>query len=161
MLVVSPSARIYQPTVILEENHEIRIGDRCSIGQLCFIAPRKLVMEEGVEICPQVTVSGGGEVYMDKYSSICFGARIIPATWKRGGGYWNDNAPAEKKGGIVRGQIFIEEGAYIGSNAVICVSEKHPVIRVGSFAVVGAFSYVGKDVPDHSFVHPEGVVINP
>jgi acetyltransferase-like isoleucine patch superfamily enzyme len=45
------------------------------------------------------------------------------------------------------GDVFIEEGAYIGVNAIIL-----PSIRVGYCAVVGAGAVVTKDVPPYAIV---------
>lgn len=150
------SAKIYEPTTILSVNREIVIDERCVIGQHCFIAPRKLVMEDKAEICPQVTISGGGDVHLGKASTICFGARLIPATFSIKGVYMNDPIRREfpDKTKIIRGSITLKEGSYIGSNAVICVSEKNPHITIGRFAVVGALSYIDHDVADEIVVHP-------
>ena len=65
---IDKSAKIWQPTTLLETNRQITIGAKCRIGQHCFIAPRKLVMEEGAEISPTVVLGGGGDIYMCRYS---------------------------------------------------------------------------------------------
>lgn len=45
------------------------------------------------------------------------------------------------------GDVFIEEGAYIGINAIIL-----PSVRVGYCAIVGAGAVVTKDVPPYAIV---------
>jgi len=150
---VGTGTRIYDPVVILKENHEIEIGKNCSIGQFTFIGARKLVMKEGAEICPHVVLAGGGDITLGEYSTLCFGAKLIPATETTEGKYMNDICEPDLRK-IIRGSIMLGEGAYVGSNAVICVSKKCPNIRIGNYAVVGALSYLDHSIADHTVVHP-------
>jgi acetyltransferase-like isoleucine patch superfamily enzyme len=67
-------------------------------------------------------------------------------------------APVEDRH-IVRGKVILEEGAYIGANAVICVTEKNPVITIGQFSVVGSLSYIDKPIPPGVIVHPRQILV--
>lgn len=154
---VGRGTRIYEPvTILADSKHNVEIGENCSIGQYCFIAARNFRMEDEAELCPQVTVSGGGDVSIGPHATVTFGVRLIPATFTTEGEYLNDNVYARepKLCEIVRGHIIIGPGAYIGSNAVICVSKRYPVIVIGAHAVIGALSYIDKDVPPN-IVHPK------
>jgi len=105
---IGKGTMIYKPVVMLDDkNHEIIIGEKCSIGQFSVIAPRKLVMMEGAEICPTVVLAGGGEITLGKYSTICFGVKLIPATYTTKGQYMNDNIP--EKSEMIRGVLQLEK----------------------------------------------------
>jgi len=151
---VGLGTRIYEPVVILKVGHELIIGKNCSIGQFSFIAARKLVMEDGAEICPHAILGGGGDITLGKYSTVNFGAKLIPATFSTEGRYMNDNIP--KKSRIIRGSITLGQGAYIGSGAVVCVSKKCLHIKIGNYAVVGALTYLDHSVPANTIIHPKG-----
>jgi len=151
MKQIAKSAKIWEPVAIVEAGHEIIIGEKCRIGQFVFIGCKKLVMEEGAEIGPLAVLGGGGNIHLGKYSTVNYGAKLIPGTFTTLGEYMNDAIP-EKSHRIV-GSIVIGEGAYIGSNAVICVSRNKPNIIIGQFACVGALSYIDKDIPAYTIIH--------
>jgi acetyltransferase-like isoleucine patch superfamily enzyme len=155
MMEIAKSAKIFEPVSIIEE-HDVKIGERCRIGQFCFIAARKFVMKDEAELCPQVTISGGGDVEIGERATICYGVRIIPATFSVKGVYMNDaiHQRLPEMTELIRGSITIGEGAYIGSNAVICITEKNPHIKIGEFSVIGALSYIDKDVPPKTIMYP-------
>lgn len=145
---------IYQPTVILEdENHIVQISDRSVIGQFSFIAARKFIMEEGSEIGPGSVIGGGGDVTLMESSTLAYGVKLVPSTFTTKGKYMNDHIREPESVDMLRGSIVIGKGAYIGSGAVICVSEKNLHIRIGDFAVIGALTYIDKDVPPDTIVH--------
>lgn len=144
---------IYQPVTILDDaKHIVQIGNNCRIGQYTFIGARKFVMKEGAEICPCAVIAGGGDVTLNEFSTVNFHCTLIPSTFTTQGEFMND-VVAEKTVSV-RGSITLGKGAYIGSNAVICVSEKNPNIHIGDRAVIGALSYVDHDVEARTVVHP-------
>lgn len=153
MKQIDRTAKIWEPVAIVATNHEIIIGPKCRIGQFVFIACKKLVMEEGSEISPLSVLGGGGSIHMGKYSTIDYGAKLIPGTFTTEGQYMNDAIP--EKTVVVNGSITLGEGACIGAGAVICVTEKCPNITIGDFAVIGANSYIDKSVEPHMIVHPK------
>lgn len=145
---------IYQPVTILDDaKHVVQIGNNCRIGQYTFIGARKFVMKEGAEICPCAVIAGGGDVTLNEFSTVNFHCTLIPSTFTTEGEFMND-VVAEKTVSV-RGSITVGKGAYIGSNAVICVSEKNPHIHIGDRAVIGAQSYVDHDVEANTIVHPK------
>lgn len=153
---IDKTAKIWQPTTILASNREIRIGALCRIGQYCFIAPNKLTMEQGAEISPLAVLGGGGDIYMDTYSTVDYGAKLIPATFVTKGKYMNDaifnEDPSQVE--VIRGSITLEEGAVVASNAVVCVSEKCRDIVIGKHSVVGALTYVDRSIDANTVIHP-------
>jgi len=153
-LKIGEGTQIFEPVTIVHRE-EISIGKNCSIGQFCFIGGKDITIMDEVEICPQVTISGHGKVTIGKGATICYGARIIPSTMDRKFKYMNDlvRHKSPNLSDVISGSITIGEGAYIGSNAVICISKKHPNIIIGDFAIVGALSYVGKSMPKATIIH--------
>lgn len=157
MKQIDKTAKIWEPVVILDDAmHNVVIGPRCSIGQFSFIAARKLVMEEGAEICANVVLSGGGDVYMGKYTCVDFGAKLICCTFTTAGEYMNDVIlhDTPKRTDVLRGSITLKEGAVVASNAIVCVSKRFPNITIGEFAVIGAGSYIDHDVPPRTIIYP-------
>ena len=153
---IGEGTRIFEPVTFVHKDG-VNIGKNCSIGQFCFIGTRNLILEDEVEICPQVTISGGDRVYVEEKATVCYGARIIPSTMDKKFKYMNDLVRSKNPSlsNVINGSITIGKGAYIGSNAVICISEKCPSIRIGDFAVIGALSYVDRSVLSHTIVHPK------
>ena len=147
---------IYEPVVIVEAGHFITIGRNCRIGQFTFIGARTFVMDDEAEIGPQVTIGGGGDVHLGERSTINYGARLIPGTFSTKGVFMNDVVHQREYAltDMIRGSIIVGKGAYIGSNAVICISKKNPDIKIGDFAVIGALSYIDKNVPAYTTIHP-------
>lgn len=151
---VGPGAIIYQPVSIIDdEKHFIDIGKNCRIGQFTFVAARNFTMKEGAEIGPCVVIGGGGDVTLREFSTVNYHCTLIPSTFTTEGEYMND--VVVEKSNVVHGSIEIGKGAYIGSNAVVCVSRKDPHIHIGDHAVVGALSYVDHDVEANTIVYPK------
>jgi acetyltransferase-like isoleucine patch superfamily enzyme len=110
-------------------------------------------MKEGAEICPCAVIAGGGDVIMKEFSTLNFHCTLIPSTFTTDGEYMND--VAADRSVAVHGSIEIGKGAYIGSNAVICVSKKNPHILIGDKAVIGALSYIDHDVRANTIIRPK------
>jgi acetyltransferase-like isoleucine patch superfamily enzyme len=157
MKQIDKTAKIWQPTTILEANREIFIGPDCRIGQFCFIAPRRLTMERGAEVSPLAVLGGGGDIYMCSYSTVDYGAKLIPATFTTDGLYMNDAMLREdtSKVHVIRGSITLKEGAVVGSNAVVCVSKRCKDIVIGKHSVVGAGVYLDRSIPDDTVILPK------
>lgn len=153
MIKVGQGAIIYQPISIVDDaKHFVDIGENCRIGQFTFIGARNLIMKKGAEIGACVVIAGGGDVTMEEFSTVNFHSTLIPSTFTTDGQFMND--VAADKSVAVRGSIRIGKGAYIGSNAVVCVSKKNPNIRIGDHAVIGALSYIDHDIEANTIVRP-------
>lgn len=150
---VGKDSKIYETAKIVQEGHEITIGNNCLIGDFAFVAARKFTMEDGSQISPHAIIGGGGEVHLGKFAVVGFGAMLLSATDSPAAKYMCE-AKSEEERRITRGSIKVEQGAYIGSGAVICVSEKHPKITIGKDAVIGALSYIDKSIPSNTIIHP-------
>jgi galactoside O-acetyltransferase len=154
MIKVGSDTIIYQPVSIVDDDkHFVNIGKNCRIGQFTFIGARNLTMKDGAEIGAAVVIAGGGDVTLEEFSTVNFHSTLIPSTFTTGGEYMND--VAADKSIAVHGSIKIGKGAYVGSNAVICVSRKNPHIHIGDRAVIGALSYIDHDVEANTIIYPK------
>ena len=154
MLKIGRRSKIYNTARVLKDDRFVQIGDDCMIGDLAFVAARKLVMDDGSQISPHAIIGGGGTVILGKYSVVGFRATLLPATDSTSAKYMCE-AKSEEDRKIIRGSITLGEGAYVGVGAVICVSEKCPHIIIGDFSVVGALLYLDESIPSHTVVHPK------
>jgi len=154
-LKVGEGTRIFEPVTFVHKE-EVNIGKNCTIGQYCFVGTRNLTLMDEVEICPQVTISGGGDVHIGEGATICYGARIIPSTMDKKFKYMNDIVRSKNPllSNVITGSIRIEEGVYIGSNVVVCVSKKCPNIVIGKHSVIGANAFISESIPPNTIVHP-------
>ncbi len=119
----------------IELSDNIEIGNDVYIGGETILSSRinKIIIKDKVMIGPRVIIINQNHDYQSKDR-------------------WNNFTS--------KGDIVIEEGAWIGANAIILSG-----VRIGKYAVVGAGSVVTKDVPDYSVAagNPARVVkkINP
>lgn len=133
----------------------ISIGKGVVIRPYCWIAamindlPIKNAFDPWIEIhdgvaigrFAHITVSNG--LIIEKNVLITEGVLISDTIH----GYEDANVPIIKQRMFNRGPIRIKEGAWIGNGARIVGS-----VTIGKNSVVGANSYVDKDVPDYTIV---------
>jgi acetyltransferase-like isoleucine patch superfamily enzyme len=100
------------------------IGD-VVVGDYCWIGPSVILDGSGgLEIGNYCTISAGSQIY--SHDNI----KKTLTSWR------------EK---IEHGRIIIGNNVYIGPNSVISRG-----ITIGDMTVVGAFSFVNRDIPSHS-----------
>lgn len=153
----------------------VHIGDFCEIQANCSIRPGTIIRShtmicEGVEIgngCKigpfvliQPNVVIGDDCRVHSHSFLCEGVRLANKVFiGHGVQFCNEKYPQ-----AVRGEpwelkdedrVFVDEGAVIGSGAVIL-----PSVRIGKNARVGAGAIVVDDVPDGATViSPKAVLV--
>jgi acetyltransferase-like isoleucine patch superfamily enzyme len=91
-------------------------------------------------IGPNTIIDGSGGLHIGNYCTISAGAQI----------YSHDNVKQTLSSGLAeieRTPVSIGDNVYIGSNATIIKG-----VRVGNFCVIGAYSFINKDVPNNSIV---------
>jgi acetyltransferase-like isoleucine patch superfamily enzyme len=117
---------IWQFCVILRE---AKIGSNCNICSHCFI-------ENNVLIGSNVTIKNGCLIYDGTVieDNVFIGPNAVFA---------NDKYPRSKQYLDLHLQTTVQEGASIGSGAIIM-----PGVCIGSKAIVGAGAIVTKSVPD-------------
>jgi len=142
---VYPTAKIVNP-----ENLEI--GDDVTIGDYCFInAGKRTVIGNRSQLNVGAVIAGGGETIIGEDVTISYHAIILSGTDTPKGRYMNDARPPEERA-ISRGRITIEDGCFIGANAIICRSKKD--ITIGRRAVIGAGAYIDEDIEPETIVIP-------
>jgi acetyltransferase-like isoleucine patch superfamily enzyme len=117
------NARIYS-NVSFFGNGEVEIGSNVFIGHQSILicsTPAKIIIGENVDIAPRVYIGTGSHVL--------------------------DPTGVRMAGEGINKEIVIEDGVWIGANAVIL-----PGVKIGKMSMVGAGSVVMKDVPEFTVV---------
>ena len=135
---------IYQ-TAKISPQTIVELAEDSWIGDFVFVHLSRLRLGRGSQVNPFTSLTGGGEVLVGDYSVIGYGVRVISGTDTPEAEYMADRAP-ESGRRVVRGTVKIGNNCFIGANAVICVSRESQNIEIGDNAVIGALSYVGKNV---------------
>lgn len=133
----------FRPNIIIDLDEKTFIGNNCSI-----LVPR-LTMKKGSQINANTVLAGKDEVILEENVVIGYSSVLLTATDTIEGTLMNDASP-ENKRKIRRGPIIIKKNAYVGSHSLIL-----PNVTIGEYAVVGAFSYIDKDVPSRLITHPK------
>ena len=118
-----------------------------TIGDFCFICSKRLEMQKGSMIGRFVEVSGRGEVLLKEGAVVASHASLLTST-DTPEGKMNDASKDEERA-IRTGNIVLGEYSYVGQHATIM-----PGVNIGDWAVVGAYSYIDKDVPARTIVRP-------
>ena len=118
------------------------LGEHSQIDDFVFLnAGDRTVIGSYVHIASFCSVIGGGELYMDHFSGLSAGCRIITGSDDfLGGGLTNPTVPA-KYTNVKKARIHIGRHAIIGSNAIIL-----PGVTIGEGAAVGAGVVVRKNL---------------
>ena len=127
--------------------------DQFTIGDWVLIVQKKLSIGARSQANAGAKLVGNSELIIGEDVVVSYNAVIITGTDAPEGNFMNDAQP-ESERAMVRGKVILEDGCFIGAGAVVCVSKKHPEIRIGKRAVVGASSYIDKDVAADTVIHP-------
>ncbi len=144
---------IYLTAKITPET-KLELSENAFIGDYVFIHLKTLKMGVGAQINAHSSLTGGGTVEIGDYSVVGYGVRLITGTDNPRGEYVADSKP-ENQRHIIRGSIKIGKNCLIGSNAVICVSEKCKDITIGDNSVIGSQTYIDKSIPPNVITIPE------
>lgn len=151
---VGDNPRIY-PTAIIINPNEITLGSNIMIQDFVFLyAGNGVTLGNNSQLNAHCSISGGGELIMGENVVVSYGARIITGTDQSDGKFMCDNQP-ESQRHVIRGKIILEDGVFVGANAIITVSRFHPVVIIGEGAVVGSGSYIDKSLDPECVVHPK------
>ena len=137
--------KIYE-TVKIAPGVKLELAEDTFIGDFCFINVKRLVLGRGSQINSGSRIVGGGEFIAGQYCVVGYGVTVLTGTDTLAP-LMADAAPEEKRR-IVRGRIELGDNVFIGSGSVVTVSKRCPNLKIGSNAVIGALSYVDRDVPE-------------
>lgn len=134
--IVEPGAQIGGGTRIWHWVHVMsgaRIGERCSIGQGCFIG--NVMIGSGCRIQNHVSIFDGVELADEVFvGPSCVFTNVV-----------NPRANVSRKDEYM--PTSVGRGATLGANATIVAG-----VTIGEYAFVGAGAVVTKDVPPHAMV---------
>ncbi len=134
-VMIYPLAKIVNP-------HLVEIGDHSRLVDYVFIHPGK-----GVKIGRYTDIQqfssfwAGGSIIIGDFVNIGPSVTLLSSTYKyQDGGFMTSVVPEELQE-IRYGHINIKDHAYIGANCTIMLD-----VNIGEGAVVGANSFVNKDL---------------
>lgn len=136
------------PTAKVCPRTELLMGKLTTIGDFCFICSKRLEMRDGSMIGRFVEVSGRGEILLKEGAVVASHASLLTST-DTTEGKMNDASDDEERA-VRTGNITLGEYSYVGQHATIM-----PGVSIGDWAVVGAYSYIDKDVPANTIIMPD------
>jgi len=136
------------PTAKISERTELKMGKDSFIGDFCLITVPYLKVGDRSQINAFSRIVGRKKVIIGDDVVISYGATILTSTDTPEGAYMNDARP-ESERHIREGDVVIEDGVFIGANAVIM-----PNVTIHKRAVIGAGAYIDEDVEPETIVIP-------
>jgi acetyltransferase-like isoleucine patch superfamily enzyme len=134
-------AKIYDSAKIINQEN-LRLAECSQIDDFVFLnAGLETHIGRFVHISSFCSVIGGGRFYMEDFSGLSAGCRIITATDDfSGNALTNPTVPSEYTN-VVPNSVHIGKHAILGTNVVV-----YPGVTIGEGAAVGAGSIVRKDL---------------
>lgn len=131
---IFPMAKITLP-------HVVSLADNCRICDFVFIFGGDGVrIGENSDVQPHTVIWGGGFTIIGKRVSTGPGTVFLSATYSHGAGLKMVDGLGEGSTKTLGGKLIIGDDVYIGANSVIMP------VTIGEGAVIGAGSFVNKDV---------------
>jgi len=119
--------------------------DNTHIGLFNSIEVPRLLLAEGAEIGNYNIIKGNGKVVLGKNAVVSDYCSIL-TTIRSAYGMMGEHCPPEFTD-PTDADIYIMDDAYVGAYSIIC-----PGVRIGEGAVIGAYSYIMKDVPMNTII---------
>lgn len=133
--------RIY-PMAKIAFPHVVDLGDHCRIRDFVFIfAGEGVKIGQYSDIQPQVVIWGGGETIVGNRVSVGPGTVFLSAVYSHAEGMKMVDGMSDGESNALYGKLVIEDDVYIGANCTLM-----PEITIGEGAIIGASSFVNKDV---------------
>lgn len=132
--------RIY-PMAKITLPHRVDLGDHCRIGDFVFIfAGEGTRIGEHTDVQPHTTIWGGGLTILGNRVSTGPGTVFLSATYSHAAGLKMVDGLGEGSAHAIGGKLVVGDDVYIGARSVIMP------VTIGEGAVIGAGSFVNKDV---------------
>jgi dTDP-4-amino-4,6-dideoxy-D-glucose acyltransferase len=133
--------RIY-PLAKIAFPHVVDLADYCKIRDFAFIfAGMGVKIGQYTDIQPQTVIWGGGEAIIGDRVSVGTGTVLLTAVYSHAIGLKMVDGLPEGSTKALYGKLVIQDDAYIGARCTLM-----PNIVIGEGAVIGAASFVNKDV---------------
>lgn len=131
---INPLAKIAYP-------HVVSLKSNCRIGDFVFIfGGNGVEIGEFTDVQPHTTIWGGGRAIIGDRVSTGPGTVFLTATYSHAAGMKMVDGLSEENTEVLGGQLEIGNDVYIGAKCVIMP------VKVGEGAVIGAGSFVNKDL---------------
>jgi len=132
---INPLSKLCKPEVI-------ELDDYCRICDFVFIwGGLGVRIGKYTDIHPHVTIWGGGEIVIGDYVSVAVGTALLTAVYSHKEGLRMVDGLSEGMTHALYGKLIIENDVYIGTNCTLM-----PDVTVGEGAVIGANSFVNRDI---------------
>ncbi|HEZ0822706.1 TPA: D-glycero-beta-D-manno-heptose 1,7-bisphosphate 7-phosphatase [Neisseria meningitidis] len=133
--------KIYDGAKIIKKEN-LSIGDYSQIDDFVFFnCGEKSILGSFVHISSFTSIIGGGEFYMDHFSGLSAGCRIITGSDDfMGGGLTNPTVPS-KYTNVKKSSVRIGKHAILGTNVTVL-----PGVTIGDGVAVGAGAIVRKNL---------------
>jgi galactoside O-acetyltransferase len=133
--------RIY-PLAKIAYPHVIELDDHCRIGDFVFIFGGLGVrIGKYTDMQPHSVIWGGGETIIGDRVSVAPGTVLLSAVYSHKEGLKMVDGLPEGATKALYGKLVIHDDVYIGANCTLM-----PNIIIGEGAVIGAGSFVNRDV---------------
>lgn len=133
--------RIY-PLAKLAYPHMIELDDYCRIRDFVFIfAGKGVKIGQYTDMQPHAVIWGGGETIIGNRVSVGPGTVLLSAVYSHAEGLKMVDGLSDGSAKAVYGKLNIQDDVYIGANCTLM-----PNITIGEGSVLGAASFVNKDV---------------
>jgi galactoside O-acetyltransferase len=119
----------------------VDLGDNCRIGDFVFMyAGEGVTIGKNTDVQPHTTFWGGGETIIGDRVSTGPGTVFLSATYSHAAGLKMVDGLGEGTAVRQGGKLTVGNDVYIGAKSVIMP------VTIGEGAVIGACSFVNKDV---------------
>lgn len=134
--------KIYEYAKLIYNENNLFIGDNSQIDDFVFLnAGSMCKIGRFVHVSSFCSIIGGGKLYMEDFSGLSAGCRIITGSDDFKGPFLSNPTVPDKYKNVTTGRIFIGKHAIIGTNSIVL-----PDVEIGEGATVGAACLVNKDL---------------
>lgn len=134
--------KIYEYAKLIYNENNFFIGDNSQIDDFVFLnAGSMCKIGRFVHVSSFCSIIGGGEFYMEDFSGLSAGCRIITGSDDFKGPFLSNPTVPDKYKNVRSGRIFIGKHAIVGTNSIVL-----PDVEIGEGATVGAGCLVNKDL---------------
>lgn len=143
-MTIAATAKIYPWAKLVHDGTNLTIGAMSQIDDLVFVnAGRMCSIGRFCHIASFVSVIGGGEFFLDDFSGLSAGCRIITGTDDYTGPYLTNPTVPREFTNYQISKVTIGKSVIIGTNSVIM-----PGVTIGEGVAVGAATVVRRDLAD-------------
>lgn len=153
MSIIHPSARIHTG-LARARDIALTMEENTFIGTYAMILVPKLTMRKGSQINAGTVLAGKDEIILEENVVVGYNCVLLTASDTSEGRFMNDASPEEDRI-IKRGPIILKKNCFIGSQTLIM-----PNVTIGEGTVIGAQSYIDKDIEDNVIYIPSRYYIS-